>query len=55
MKKFRICPECYSTNIKEDWKLKGTLYECLDCLYRGVIVIDVPLSTIKKLKKKKKI
>jgi len=49
MIKRRICPECHSENIKEDWKLRGTFYECMNCGYRGVIILEI----FKKKKKKK--
>lgn len=52
IKKIKVCPECHSTNIKEDWKLRGTIYECKKCGYRGVLILDVPVNMIKKLKEK---
>ena len=41
IKKTRICPECHSEDIREDWKLRGTIYECKNCGYRGVLILEM--------------
>lgn len=54
IKKTRICPECHSEGIKEDWKLRGAFYECGNCGYRGVLILEIPINKLRKLKKKEK-
>lgn len=42
MTKFKICPECGSTNIYyEAGMILGEIYKCNDCGYIGSLILEI--------------
>ncbi|MFH1408623.1 MAG: hypothetical protein ABIH34_01835 [Nanoarchaeota archaeon] len=47
----KLCPHCKSIHIKENWRLAGTVYDCLKCKYHGPIVLEMSAEEYRRMKK----